>query len=279
MQLIIIYAKFANLKNKPLHILVRSLLALVSAYLILVTGIYLVQDKIIFQAEKLPAGYTFTFAQQFSEVQIRPRIGKELNALLFFTPQDIRKGTILYFHGNADNLQRWGNYAADFTQLGYNVLMIDYSGYGKSNGTPSEETLYQDAEDTWVWAKMHLKETRFLIYGRSLGTAAASWLASRHSPEKLILETPFYRLQQDRWRLFFPFGLKYEFANYAFVPKVECPIAIIQGTDDRIVAYTSAAKLKPLLKPADRFYTIAGGGHRNLREFAAYHKALAEILE
>ena len=265
--------------EKPLKILLRSLLILVIGYLVLVTGVYILQDKFIFQAVSLPADYKFTFKQQFSEISIRPRIGKELNALLFFTPNDYRKGTILYFHGNADNLQRWGKYAEDFTRLGYNVLMIDYSGYGKSNGTPSEEKLYEDAEDTWVWARTHLKETNFLFYGRSLGTAAAAYLATRHTPRQLILETPFDQLLQGHLKLFFPFGLKYEFANYKFLPEVSCPVTILQGTDDMIVAYASAAKLKPLLKPTDRFISIEGGGHKNLRQFEQYHKALAAVLE
>jgi uncharacterized protein len=266
------------LKKKYSGILLKTVVGIILGYLFLVSGIYIFQDKIIFQAEPLPENYEFKFDQQYSEITIRPRIGKELSAILFFTNKDIRKGTILYFHGNADNLQRWGNYAVDFTKLGYNVLMIDYSGYGKSGGTPSEKVLYEDAEDTWEWAKMHLKETNFLIYGRSLGTAAAAYLATQHTPTKLIIETPFYQLLQTRLKIFFPFGLNYEFANYKFLPQISCPITIFQGTKDEIVSYNSAIKLKPLLKSTDRFITIEGGKHKNLRDFEKYHIKLAEAL-
>ena len=257
----------------------KYIFLLFAGYFILTSGIYLLQDKIIFQPESLADDYKFEFEQEFSEVTINPRIGHEINTLIFGVNNAPLKGTILYFHGNADNLQRWGEYAEDFTSLGYAVLMIDYSGYGKSKGTPSEEILFQDAEDAWQWAKMHLPSKEFIFYGRSLGAAVASQLASRHQPAQLIMETPFYQLIQSRLSFFFPFGLKYQFANYKYLPDVLCPITIIQGTQDHIVSYKSAQKLQPLLKEADNFIVIEGGGHKDLREYEAYHLALAKVLE
>ena len=240
--------------------------------------LYLLQDKLVFQADKLPAEYEFKFDQEFNEVTIIPRIGNEINSLIFSPENAKRKGTVIYFHGNADNLQRWGEYAEDFTSLGYAVLMIDYSGYGKSLGTPSEERLFLDAEDTWQWAQHYLPSKQFIIYGRSMGAAVASQLASRYQPKQLILETPFNQLIQDHLKFFFPFGLKYQFANYKYLPEVKCPVLIIQGTNDRIVSYKSALKLKTLLKPGDDFITIDEGGHKDLRDFEQYHEALAEVL-
>ena len=256
----------------------KIILLLVAGYFLLTLGLYLLQDKIIFQATKLPADYKFEFEQEFTEVTIIPRIGHEINSLIFSPDHSKRKGTVIYFHGNADNLQRWGEYAEDFTSLGYAVLMIDYSGYGKSLGTPSEEKLFQDAEDTWQWAQHHLPSKEFIIYGRSMGAAVASQLATQHQPKQLILETPFHQLAQDHLKIFFPFGLKYQFANYQYLPAVNCPILIIQGTTDRIVSYKSAIKLKPLLKPDDEFFTIEGGSHKDLRNFEEYHAVLAKAL-
>jgi len=257
----------------------KIILILVTGYILFASLLYLFQDKIIFQADKLPADYKFEFKQDFSEVTIIPRIGHEINGVIFSPNNSRLKGTIIYFHGNADNMQRWGEYAADFTSLGYAVLMIDYSGYGKTPGTPSEEKLFQDAEDTWQWAQHHLASKNFIIYGRSLGAAVASQLASQHQPKQLILETPFYQLKQSRLSFFFPFGLKYQFANYKYLPEVKSPVAIIQGTNDRIVSYRSAEKLKQFLKPEDIFITIEAGGHKDLREFEQYHTELARVLK
>jgi uncharacterized protein len=259
--------------------LIKFTLLLAGLYLLLITVVYIFQDKIIFQADKLTPDYTFSFDQPFTEITIFARSGQTLNAIIFSTDSINPKGTILYFHGNADNIQRWGQYAVDFTSLGYNVLMIDYSGYGKSTGEPSEEVLYRDAEDTWQWAMRHLPVKNIIIYGRSLGTAVASQLASRHQPKQLILETPFYQLKQDHLKFLFPFGLKYQFANYKYLPEIKCPIAIFQGTNDRIVYYKSAAKLKPLLKAGDKFITIDQGSHKNLRQFEQYHRELARALK
>jgi len=256
----------------------RGLALLIISYFILVIGIYAFQDKIVFQGTGLSSDYTFEFEQSFSEITIYPRAGQEISAIIFSPELSLAKGTLFYFHGNADNMQRWGEYAVDFTSLGYTVLMIDYSGFGKSTGQPSEENVYQDAEDTWQWAVQHLPSKNFIIYGRSLGAAVASELASKHEPQQLILESPFYQLIQKRLRIFFPFGLKYEFANYKFLPQVECPITIIQGTKDWVVTLKSAEKLKPFLKSEDQFVIIDGGGHKNLRDFEIYHEKLAKVL-
>ena len=73
----------------------------------------------------MSADYEFEFNQEFAEITIVPRIGHKINSLIFSVENAKRKGTVIYFHGNADNMQRWGEYAEDFTKLGYAVLMID----------------------------------------------------------------------------------------------------------------------------------------------------------
>lgn len=246
---------------------------------ILVTGIaYLFQKNFIYQTDTLEEDYPFHFENNFKEVNIPSAEGETLNGLIFEPDSGTSKGLILYFHGNADNMQRWGNYSVDFTRLGYTVLMIDYSGYGKSTGSPSEKILYQNAEDTWLWAQENLPSEKNIIYGRSLGAAVSSNLATKHTADLLILETPFYRMLQDHLKIFFPLGLRCEFPNYANIPQINYPIIILQGTNDWVVSYNSAEKLATLLKPTDRFEVIEGGDHKNLREFDKYHLILEEIL-
>lgn len=268
-----------TLQRSKLILLYKSILAVVLAYVLLIGGLYLFQDKIVFQPDTLDKEYKFNFDQPFTEVTIFPTRDDELSAIIFNPINMVPKGTILYFHGNADNMQRWGNYAIDFTSLGYSVLMIDYSGYGKSTGSPTEEVLYQNAEATWQWALHHLSSKNFIIYGRSLGTAVAAQLATKHKPQQLILETPFYQLVQDRMTVFFPLGLDYTFPNYQYLKEVDCPMSIIQGTNDRIVSLKSAEKLRPLLGVDDNFIIIEDGGHKNLRDYEKYHTELARLLQ
>jgi uncharacterized protein len=219
---------------------------LASVYLVISIGFYLLQNKFIFQSEKLAKDYSFQFNQPFEEHFIKTQGEQTLNALLFrsTTPS---KGFVLYFHGNADNLQRWGQYAIDFTQLGYDVLMIDYQGYGKSSGQPSESNLYKDAQLALDWSRKNIQFSRLIIYGRSLGSAVASHLASENTPDLLILETPFDEIKSVVYPPIRPIlsllPVRNHFPNNLFIQKVKCKKVIFQGTDDWVVPFSSAMKL------------------------------------
>lgn len=246
-------------------------------YGIIAIGFYLLQDKIIFQPDRLPLDYSFTFSQCYREYFIPTSDGESLNVLLFNATQP-SKGLLLYFHGNADNLQRWGEYAVDFTNLGYDVLMVEYRGFGKSTGTPNEKNLYADASTLLQWAQNNVPHSRLIIYGRSLGSAVASHLATKVTPALLILETPFDEIQGAIYPLFRPFvyflPARYTFSNKENLQKVKSRKVIIHGTDDWVVPLSSALKLKPLLGPEDQFVIIEKGGHKNLRDFDLYHTTL-----
>jgi uncharacterized protein len=258
-------------KFKMIGVVVGSIVLL---YLLSSTYFYFFQEQFVFQSEDLPQNHVYTFDQEFQEYTIPTADGEKINALLF-SPPDSSRGLILYFHGNAGNLQRWGTYAVDFTSLGYDVLMTDYRGYGKSTGSPSEEKLYEDAQVILEWSKSEINFDRLIIYGRSLGSAVASNLASTANPELLILETPFEKLSGATY--FLP--SRYDFPNHTFVPKVRCKKVFIHGTDDWVVPLASAVKLKPFLNADDKFVIIKGGSHNNLREFAEYHQTLREVLK
>lgn len=250
-------------------------------------AMFFFQDSIIFQRKALPREYVFKF--KFDPKQSEPEEhfiktddGETLHALLFKTKLK-SKGLILYFHGNADNLQRWGKYAIDFTSLSYDILMMDYRGYGKSTGKPSERDLYKDALTVLSWSQVNTKHDRLIIYGRSLGSAVASNLATAVTPDLLILETPFDELKGAVYEpvkpLLYFFPLHSTFSNKAFLPKVKCRKIIIHGTKDQVIPIESALRLKPLLEEGDQFVIIEGGSHRNLRDFDDFHKVLAEVLK
>ena len=142
------------MKQPYLKIIYRSIGAIIITYLLLAGGLYVFQDKIIFHPVKLSKNYTYQFDQPFIEITITSHLGNKLNGLVFKANISRPKGTILYFHGNADNVQRWGQYAVDFTSLGYTVVMFDFAGFGKSTGAVSEKNLYLDSEDMWEWTKI-----------------------------------------------------------------------------------------------------------------------------
>ena len=159
--------------------------------------------------------------------------------------------------------------------------MIDYSGYGKSSGKSTEKKLYQNAETVWEWTKKEWNHyDKKVIYGRSLGTGVATFLASKNKADLVILETPFDNLKGTMLYysplIIVPF--KYKFPNKKHLSQITSDIVIFHGTNDWVVPLTSAVKLKPLLKKNDKFIIIEGGGHKNLRDFPLYHKKLEEIM-
>jgi len=259
--------------TRSLKIVVKTIGILAGIYAIAYVAFFALEDKFIFLSKRLSQDHIFEFKQPFKEYFIKTDSGDSLNSLLFKAAEPSR-GLILYFHGNADNLQRWSNYAVDFTQLGYDILMVDYRGYGKSSGKPSEAILYKDAQAVSDWAKENLDYSNLILYGRSLGSAVASKLAITVKPDLLILETPFDEINS----VLYGFTSTYKFSNVNHIKEVTYPILIFQGTDDWVVPMYSAERLKPFLKKDDRFVIIEGGSHNNLRDFKLYHETLKSAL-
>ena len=266
---------------RPVRIIIRLIGVLALIYIFLSITFLEFHTKIIFRPDKLSRDYSFKFDQPFDEYFIPVTKEVEINALLFRSGTK-PKGLLLYFHGNKDNLQRWGTYASDFTQLGYDVLMMDYRGYGKSGGKPGEQEMYHDAALIFQWAQQTFSYPNIIFYGRSLGSAIASNLAVMAEPDLLILETPFDEL----WGVVYPVFLptiylvkpKYQFSNADHIRLVKCKKLLIQGSSDWVVPLSSALRLKPFLKPGDEFVIIEGGGHNNLHDFPEYQRALKRAL-
>lgn len=208
--------------------------------------------------------------------------GEKISAIYFET-RETRKGDILYFHGNADNLDRWGDYAAALTSQGYNVLMIDYRGYGKSDGTPSEGHFYEDGQKAYDWIRQKSSAEDLIIYGRSIGTGVASHIAANNPAKLLILETPFNNMKdvaETRFPfLYLPFPFRHQFPSDEKLKYVKYPIHIFHGTKDEVVPYECAEKLKLVLKETDHFYTIENGGHKNLSIFESFNESLKTVLQ
>ncbi len=250
-------------------------------YAMITAALYFLQEKILFLPTELPQDYEYTFEYPFEELFLKPEENVHINALHF--KADNPKGVILYFHGNAGDLSRWGNIAQHFVYLGYDLFIMDYRGYGKSSGPLNEQSFYDDAQFCYNYLLQEYSEDEITLYGRSLGTGMATFLASGHQPKQLILETPYHSIldvAKNRFPLL-PVSLllKYTFPTYEYIPKVNCPITIFHGTDDAVVPYSSAQKLKALAPSETTFITIDEGGHNNLIEFETYRSAIKKLLQ
>ncbi|GHC52003.1 alpha/beta hydrolase [Ulvibacter litoralis] len=245
-------------------------------------GLYFMQERLIFLPTKLPQDYTYHFSEAFSEVFIETEDNARLNAIHFTVENP--KGVLLYFHGNAGDLSRWGEITSYFTTLQYDVLVMDFRTYGKSTGALSEENLYRDSQLWYNWLLQTYAEDKITVYGRSLGTTFATYVASENNPKQLLLETPFYNLEEAaRNRIpFLPlkYLLKYHFPSNEFMEAVSCPVTIFHGTSDSVVPFESGKKLSELIPEKRRtFITIPEGEHNNLKSFPAYIEAVSEALK
>lgn len=266
------------------RILSRIGMVLLSLLAAAYVALYFFQDLIIFQKVPLDKKYAFQldgpFEEYFIPVPNEGAASDTLNGLWFRTDSE-KRGLILYFHGNRGNLQRWGRYAQELTRFRFDVLVIDYRGYGKSTGKPSENAMYSDARAVYEWVRLKNGGPPLVIYGRSLGSAVASNLAVEVNPPLLILETPFDEIRGaippywDPLTSLLP--LKYTFSNAEHLRLVHSRVVIFHGTNDRIVPLSSALRLKEWTAPND-FVILEGGSHRNLSSIPGYREKLESLL-
>lgn len=243
--------------------------------------IWAFQNQVIFQARSLSKDYRFSFPYAFDEHTVKAEDNTELNYIYFKVPQP--KGIILYFHGNRGSLKRWGEIAGRFTTYGYDVLVMDYRGYGKNRGDFDPIKMESDARLFYNLGKQFFSEDSIIVYGRSLGSHFATLVASENKPQRLILETPFTSITDIFWDKLPMFPVKklihIEFDNVSLIKKVTSPITVFHGFGDRVVSYQIGKKLFDAATiHAKVLVSIPGGRHNNLSEFELYNKTLKEIL-
>ena len=215
------------------------LLILIGGYLVVSLLLYLFQERLIFLDTQLKADHIFKFDIPHQEINIDMPDGGKVNVLHFRRKDS--KGLIVYFHGNAGNLARWGVIAVEISALGHDVAIMDYRGFGKSTGNRSNETMKSDALEVYNYFKAEYGEEKMILYGRSLGSGIAAYVASENSPAKIILETPYYNFTSvvDSKFPLFPTSLllKYKFHTYEYLKAKNCPIYIFHGTNDSVVPF------------------------------------------
>lgn len=257
------------------------LLVLLGIYVLGGVALYYLQERFIFLDKTLPADYEFEFPTKFSEINLAAPDGANLHALHFRVNEP--KGVIVYYHGNAGTLHRWGEVVQYHVGLSYDVVVMDYRGYGKSTGERTQASMLADAQQFYDYTLEHYTEDQITVYGRSLGTGLATYVASKNEPKRLILETPYHDLKSlaQRYYPIFPVGiaLRFNFKSNEYAQRVDCPIYIFHGTEDEVVPYRHGKRLYEAI-PAGKaeFFTILEGAHKNLIEFEEFRRAVEGVL-
>ena len=203
----------------------------------------------------------------------------------WYLPHPEADKTVLFFHGNGGNISHRGNSLYIFHKLKLNVLIIDYPGYGESEGVPSEKGLYQSANAAWQYLVLDKKTNpeNIIIFGRSLGGAVAVDLASRVKAGGVILESTFSSVR-DVVDIAFPIlsnfiYLRYSFNSFHKIKKVAAPLLVVHSPDDRVIPYVTGQKLFSAVKSEKKFLKIEGGHNEGfMQSIKPYMRTLRSFV-
>lgn len=244
----------------------------------LATVLYFVQEQVIFNPDKLSEQFVFSRGE---EVEIKVDEDVFLNCLLLKTPRS--KGVILYLHGNRGSNKRALFQAENLRGNQYDVLIVDYRGYGKSDGNIySEAQLYEDIQKVYNYLKHSYDESQIAIVGYSLGSGMASFLAATNQPQQLILVAPYQSMiaMKDLFLKIAPdFLLKYKLDNESHVARVTCPVTIFHGTADELIPYSMAETLQQVNPNNIELVKMPGIGHRSVIFNSRFTEGVSQLLK
>jgi pimeloyl-ACP methyl ester carboxylesterase len=251
------------------------------AIALLSLALYLLQDFFIFKPEKLRSDFRFRYDIPFRELDFDTAPGVRINGLHFY--RENPAGLILYFHGNTRSIKGWARYARDFYRFNYDVILVDYRGFGKSTGQRGEKEMLDDMQVIYSSLKEQYTEDHLIVYGRSLGSGFAAKVASDNRPRYLILDSPYYNFTSviERFLPMLPvrWVLRYQLRTDRWIQKVTCPVYILHGTRDWLIPLRHSEALRQLNPRRITLIRINGGGHNNLPQFDEYHNFIRDILK
>lgn len=217
------------------------------------------------------------------QVFLTPESGVQLHAWFFPHPEPL--SSLLFCHGNAGNVSHRLENVFHLVQVGFQVLLFDYRGYGHSTGQPSEEGLYRDASSAWdhLVRREDATGTPRIIFGRSLGGAVAVDLATHVRADGLILESTFTSIRTLA-RLMFPIplpSLPVKYDSLSKIAKLSMPLLAIHGERDELIPYTDGLALFEAAPEPKTWYRIPGAGHNDtyLVGGGAYFQRLASFAQ
>ena len=266
--------------KRPMSSYVTSILI---GLLLINAWMYFQQPKMIFFPFKVIEQTPADWGLEYEDVAIRTEDGFELNG--WYLPAPGAQRVLLFFHGNAGNISHRRESLAIFHKLGLNVLIVDYRGYGKSEGSPSESGLYMDAMAAWSYLteERGFAANKVVIFGRSLGGAVATNLASRVEVSGLILESTFTSAR-DFAKAVFPmlsrilvmrFGLNTDEA----IQQVHNPVLVLHSPDDDIIPFHLGERVFELANEPKQFFSMHGDHNSGFYlSQPEYEQTLAEWL-
>ena len=223
-----------------------------------------------------------------ADVWFKTVAGEPLHGWFVRAPQPPALATILHCHGNGGNLTNVGWVAQEFSQRGFDVLVFDYRGYGRSAGQLTDESgLYADgtAAYDFLTRELGVKPERLVLYGQSLGTTVAIDLAAQHPAAALVVESGLSSASAmaenalpwlPRWLHWLG---KNRFESARKLPRVHCPVLITHGTQDEVIPVGQGRQLFAAANQPKQLEIIEGGNHNLVgRGGASYLDKVASFI-
>ncbi len=248
-------------------------LSLLFVYTCFALLIFVRADSLIF----LPQPTSYRDTPDIIKIPVTPT--EQISAL--YLPNARSTYTLLYIHGNAEDLGDIRPHLDRLQRWGFNIFAYDYRGYGTSQGKPSESNAYQDVNAAYTYLTNQLKipADRIIIYGRSVGGGSATELATRYPVAGLILESTF----TSAFRVVLPFALLPfdKFTNLDKLSKIHCPVLVMHGAADTIIPVHHGRSLYAAASEPKLSLWVADAGHNDLTAVAGdrYRQALLSFQQ
>ena len=272
-------------RDRSRDAMLKALLMLAGGYVFLVAVIYLLQGRLLYLPNVPGRELSMTPADvgwDYEDLSVETDDGVNLHG--WFVPGQGPR-VLLFFHGNAGNISHRLESVRQFLSLGLSVLIIDYRGYGRSGGRPTEAGLYRDADAVW----RYLTETRgvrpadVVVFGRSIGGSVAARLASQRQPLALIVESSFTSVPDIARELYPWLPVRWlsrlNHATRDYVRHARCPVLVVHSRDDEIIPFHHGEAIFAAA-PEPRSMLVIRGTHNDayVRDQRRYVDGLSDFL-
>ena len=270
----------------------RLLVTTVIVAAIVLVALYLFANYLrrssMFFPEKYPTGMWTEAAAQFHprDVWFKTHDGVRLHAWLFESGQSDAP-LVIWFHGNAGNITERSQIAQELRRRGLDILLFDWRGYGKSEGEPTENALYRDAEAVYEGsiAELHRKPEQIALYGESLGGPYAAWVAMRHKSRCVVIENSFPSLRELGNTLYSPVPLGYfapcSMTTTRWLNKAGVPVLVMHGKGDQVIPFSLGMRLYDDLRVPKKLLVSETANHSEIPavEGERYYAAVAAFVK
>jgi uncharacterized protein len=222
----------------------------------------LFQDRFVYHPERTLPRTPAAAHLEYADVALTTSDGVRLHG--WHVRASSPRALVVVFHGNAGNIAGRIPMAEAFARERLETLLVDYRGFGRSEGKPSEEGLYRDGEAAWAWAAR--QSLPVVLYGESLGGAVAIEIAAHHRPALLVAQSTFTSLKEMAGRLF-PLGdhlVRERYASLEKIGRVTAPVLVVHGDRDELVPYEMGRRLFEAVRGPKQLMTVRGAGHNDL---------------